>query len=295
MSQVPTSTEQTEQSCGASVCSLRVCFPHTRPWPPWAFVLRVGVTRESFSLWGFKIHATQNTFHLVFNVGEPKAAFYVTLGAVTSKCKNWWPSRLKNVGENYPWKHAHPHTCTHTHTRVEKYKVTLSWGTPSGTYHITCHINILAVESLVGGSHFSLIFLYCLSLQLLSPSTGTPGLSSVIASIMTRCRQRSAVQPPVPAPAPARTAGCQGDADVRGSRDLLKCCNLIISMAFCKMREGGFQAATAPSSGNISSLLCVWFSPSSFWCFLSWGFQENAIPRDFEPWVGTACHLPDSG
>lgn len=50
MSQVPTSTEQTEQSCGASVCSLRVCFPHTRPWPPWAFVLRVGVTRESFSL-----------------------------------------------------------------------------------------------------------------------------------------------------------------------------------------------------------------------------------------------------
>lgn len=88
MSQVPTSTEQTEQSCGASVCSLRVCFPHTHPWPPWAFVLRVGVTREPFPLWGFKIHATQNSFHLVFNVGEPKAASYVTLGAVTSKCKN---------------------------------------------------------------------------------------------------------------------------------------------------------------------------------------------------------------
>ena len=103
--------------------------------------------------------------------------------------------------------HTCTHTCTHTHTHTHKHcvvkqQLTLSSGTPRDTQvPFTSHFHFLAAEKLVGGAQPSLVFIYCLSLGRFSPAL--PVLLGV----------------------------------GRGSRDLLKRCDFIISMAFCGTRK----------------------------------------------------------
>lgn len=75
----------------------------------------------------------------------------------------------------------------------------------------------------------------------------------------------------------------------RGSRDLLTRRYLINSMAFCKMRKADFQAAPRSLQATSPSL-CVSAAPLHLFGVCTPGFsQENAIPQDYEPWVGTAA------
>ena len=131
--------------------------------------------------------------------------------------------------------HTCTHTCTHTHTHTHKHcvvkqQLTLSSGTPRDTQvPFTSHFHFLAAEKLVGGAQPSLVFIYCLSLGRFSPALVRLGRAPPIT---TRRQQHRPCAPPPAAPPLPVLLGVG-----RGSRDLLKRCDFIISMAFCGTRK----------------------------------------------------------
>ena len=120
------------------------------------------------------------------------------------------------------------HTCSHRHARVHadtrtdtqalcsKTRARSELGTPTDSF------NFLAAEKLVGGSRRSLILIYAFSLRWCAwvELRNHVHYDPVAAELAARCWMSG-----------------------RGSRDLLKWCDLIVSMAFCKMRKEVFHVA----------------------------------------------------
>ena len=122
------------------------------------------------------------------------------------------------------------HACSHRHVRVHADIQALWSKTPARSALGHTHwlsFNFLTAEKLVGGSRSSLILIYAFLLVAFSRRW--------CAWVELRNHVRYD-------PVSAELAACCWMSG-RGSRDLLKWCDLIVSMAFCKVKKEVFQEA----------------------------------------------------